>query len=150
TLIPVVRERKLRLLHQVIVGLIDVGGSAIRITKGQVHAWRIRWRGSSRDRERRHVIRSERVAVWTTVIRILIVDLILQNRGRALLAGQEVYVRRDDVNLGSAGNCRVVVKSGRGTVDVVPLSNYIDVFREVDCDTRITRCIDAVVARIAA
>src|ERR1051325_12165060 len=150
TQVSVVGEGVLGLLQQIVVGLIEVGSGSVRIAKRQVNARRIRWRSAGRDCKRRYVVSRERVSVWTTVIRVLIVNLVFQDRDGALLAGQEVHVRSDDVDLAAAGNCRVVVQSGGGATDVVPLADYIDRLREVDSDTRVARSIDAVVTRIAA
>ncbi len=118
TLVPVVGDRELGLVHQVVVWLIEIGSRAVRITKGQVNARRIRRRGAGRNSERRYVVGNEVIVVWTNVVRILIVNLIFEDRESALLARLEVHVGRDDVNLISAGNCSVVVKPRRGAVDI--------------------------------
>src|SRR6185369_17922852 len=78
TLVSVVRECKLRLLHQVIVRLIEISDGAVRIAEGQVNTRRIRWRSAGRDRECRHVILCERIGVWSAVVRILIVNLVFE------------------------------------------------------------------------
>src|SRR4051794_36363553 len=118
TLVSVVRDRKLGFLHQVVVGLIDVGSRAVRIAKRQVNARRIRRRRAGRNCERRHVVCDESVVVWTTVICVLIVNLIFEDREGTLLARLEVHVGRDDVDLISTGNGSVVVKPRNGAVDI--------------------------------
>ncbi len=84
-IIAIVRERKLRLLHQVVVRLIDVGRGAVRITESQVHTGWIGWCSAGRDSKRRHKVCEQRVGIWTTVIRVLIVNLVFEDREGTLL-----------------------------------------------------------------
>src|SRR5215510_14749609 len=85
--IPVVRQRKLRLLHQIVVWRVDVRDGSARITHRQVHAWRI-WRcRSGRNSEGPDVIRHERIGVRSGVSVIEIVELVFKQRYRARFVG---------------------------------------------------------------
>src|ERR1700752_2964868 len=148
-MISVVRERKLRLLHQVVVRLIDIGRGTVRITHRQMNTRQIRWRRAGRNGERRHKVCGKRVSVWPTVVRVLIVNLVLEDRDSALLAGEEVHIGCDDVGLVSASNRGIVMKPRSGTVYVEPRANDVDWLSKVQCDTCISRSIDTVIARIA-
>src|SRR5262245_22644572 len=107
--------------------------------------WR---RRPGRDSEGPGVVGRQRISVWTTIVGILVVDLVLQNRSGALLVSEEVYVWCDHINFATARYSRVVVQSGRGATDVEPVPDDIDRFCERDGQTRIAWSIDAVVAGI--
>src|SRR5919205_2073494 len=150
TLVPVVGERELRFVHEIVVGLIKIRGRAVRITKRQVNVRRIGRRRAGRDSKRRHVVGDEIIVVWTNVVRVLIVNLIFEDREGALFARLEVHVRSDNPDLICTGNGGVVMKPRTGAVDIEPGAIYVDRFSKVNCDTPIAWRVDAVLARIAA
>src|SRR5215203_6538221 len=100
--ISIIGECEFRFLHQVVVGETWIRSCAIWIAHVEMDT-RLIWRRSAcRHSECRNKVCCERVSVWTAVVRVLIVNLVLENRDSALLAGQEVHVRSDDEGLVSA------------------------------------------------
>ena len=92
--------------------------------------------------KRRNEICRERVGIWTAVVRVLIVNLVFEDRDGALLARQEVHIRCDDVGLISPGERGIVMKPGSDAVNIEPRANYINRFSKVKSDTRIARRIE--------
>ena len=111
----------------------------------------VRRRGAGCHCECPDIILWQTVRVSPAVIAIHIVDLVFEDRDRALLAGHEVKVWRYDVSPAAVGSGerRGVMLSTR-TTDVEPLINYVHRLGESDIDAGVTRSICAVLTRIGA
>src|SRR5690349_20263765 len=92
------------------------------------------------------------VSVRSSVIGVLIADLIPVKRGRALLAGEEIHIRCDHISLEirSYRHRRIIVNPRLGAIDVVPTAGDVNRFGKRDCHAGVARSICTIVARVCA
>src|SRR6185503_11091823 len=84
------------------------------------------------------------------VVEIQVVNLVFEDRDRALLAGDEVEIRRDVVILAAAGKRRAVVLAGAGAIDIEPRADHVNRFGKADLNRCVARSVESVSTRISA
>src|SRR5829696_3353874 len=92
------------------------------------------------------MIGKQRIRVGCAVVKILIVNVAMENGYGALLAKLEAGVRRDVKSFGAVvrSNSDAIVLARVVAGDFEPVSNYVDWFTEINCDGRVVRRVESV------
>ena len=98
------------------------------------------------------MIGKQRVGIWRAVVEILIVNVGVEDRYRALFAKLEAGVWRDVESLRAvvSSDCRAVVLAGVCAGDVEPVSVNIDRLTEINIYRRIVGHVEAIAYRFSA